>query len=162
MADIRISELDEVTSVTDSDYLAMTVDIGGGVLVTKKIQYSNLMSSSSQKVRGFVIQPNIVYANRPQVVMMRADANITISRIHIRCSITTQELECTVKYADDPVTFPNSAIVAVSDTTSGAVTITSGFTNASVPSGKYVYLLFDAAPNENIDDFYIEIFYSYD
>lgn len=161
MADIRISELDEVTSVTDSDYLAMTVNIGGGVLVTKKIQYSNLMGSSTEKARGLIISPNTVYAVRPQIVMMRANAGITITRVHISLSTNAQDIECTLKYADDSKSFANSQIIAVCDTSSGGVTITSGFTNATVPSGKYVYLLLDAEPNAAIDDFYIEVFYNY-
>lgn len=161
MADISINELDEVTSASATDYLATTVDIGGGVLVTKKIKYSNLIASNVERVRGLVIQPNVVYNNRPQIVMIRADAALTISRILIRCSTTAHELECTMKYADSSILFQNPVTIAVCDTTNGYKLITSGFTNASVPSGKIIYLLFDAEPNAAIKDFYIEVFYSY-
>ena len=162
MADIKISELDELASPSDADQLAIVTDIGGGVLATKKITYTNLVASSARKIRGHISSPNLMYAIAPQIILARADADLTISRIHITLSTAAHNIQATLKFANDAISFASSTTIDVVDTTSGLVTITAGFDDATVPSGKYIYLLFDAEPNENIDYMYIEVFYTYD
>jgi hypothetical protein len=115
---------------------------------------------------GLVSNPQAVYAQRAQLVMFRADAAITITRIHIHCSDTspTAELTGDLKFADDVNTggFANATVIDVCDTTNGVVTITTGFDDATVPSGKYVYFSMDASPHADWKDFYIEVYYTYD
>jgi hypothetical protein len=97
---------------------------------------------------------------------MRADAALTITRIHIHGSDTTptSELAGDLKFADDINTggFANAVVIDVCDTTNGVVTITTGFDDATVPSGKYIYFQMDASPHADWKDFYIEVFYTYD
>lgn len=118
------------------------------------------------KLRGLVSNPQAVYAQRPQIVLMRADAAITITRIHVHGSDTTPgaELAGDLKWADDVNTggFANAAVIDVCDTTNGVKTITSGFDDPTVASGKYIYFQMDSSPNADWKDFYIEVFYTYD
>jgi hypothetical protein len=69
-----------------------------------------------------------------------------------------------LKFADDLNTggFANAVVIDVCDTTSGVKTITSGFDDATIPSGKYVYWSLDAAPHADWKDFYFEIYFTYD
>lgn len=159
MADIKISELTEITSPSDGDYLAVSTDIGAGVLATRKITYINLIGSAYHRIRGFIKNPNTVYSSRPQIVLARADAALSITSIRINLSSAAYTLECTLKYADDITNFTNDTVISVCDTVGGVFTLTG---DMNVPSGKFIYLLMDAIPSVNIEDFYIEIFYTYD
>lgn len=126
-----------------------------------------LVARGTQRVWKTVADPVGWYTDiRAQVVLFRADAAITITRIHINGNDSTPggELAGDLKFADDVFTgsFANATVIDICDTTSGAVTITTGFDDATVPSGKYVYFQMDAAPHADWKDFYIEVYYTYD
>ena len=129
-------------------------------------QTKTILNVATYRKQGFVSNPQAVYAQRAQIVIMRADAALTITRIHIHCSDTSPstELAGDLKFADDINVggFANATVIDVCDTTNGVVTITSGFDDATVPSGKYIYFQMDASPHADIKDFYIEVFYTYD
>jgi hypothetical protein len=118
------------------------------------------------RINGFVVNPQLIYSSRPQVVMFRTPFALTITRIHIHCSDTspTTELAGDLKWADDVNAggFANAAVIDVCDTTNGVVTITSGFDDATVAAGKYVYFQMDSSPHADIKDFYIEVYYTVD
>lgn len=113
-----------------------------------------------------VSNPQLVYTQRPQVVLFRAPAALTITRIHIHGSDTSPgtELAGDLKWADDVNTggFANAAVIDVCDTTNGVFTATSSFDDATIASGKYVYFQMDASPHADWVDFYIEIYYTLD
>jgi hypothetical protein len=117
-------------------------------------------------VHGLVSNPQAVYTQRAQIVMFRANAALTITRIHIHGSdlTPTTELAGDLKFADDINIggFANATIIDVCDTTNGVKTITAGFDDATVPSGKYVYFQMDASPHADWKDFYIEVYYTFD
>jgi len=98
--------------------------------------------------------------------MFRASAALTITRIHIACYdySPTAEFAGDLKFADDINNggFANATIIDVVDTTNGVTTIVAGFDDATVPSGKYVYLQMDASPHADIKDLYIEVYYTLD
>lgn len=58
----------------------------------------------------------------------------------------TTELNANLMYADDFISKANATLICALDTTNGVTELTS-FSNATVPSGKCVYILFDAAPD---------------
>jgi hypothetical protein len=129
-------------------------------------QTKTILGIDVKKLRGFVSNPQAVYAQRAQIVLMRADAALTITRIHIVGPDITPgaELAGDLKFADDQITgtFANATVIDVCDTTSGVFTATSGFDDATVPSGKWIYFQMDASPNADWKDFSIEVFYTYD
>jgi hypothetical protein len=114
------------------------------------------------KVRGYISAPDSVYVVRPQVMLFRADAALTISRIHIHLTTTAQDIAGDLKFADNPASLAGATVIDVCDTTSGVFTGISGFNDATVPSGKYVYFQFDSSPHVDIDGIYFEVFYTYD
>jgi len=164
-----------LTEATESD-LATTdvlyiVDDVATTPVSKMVTVANfrdLMSKLlSREVSGTVAAPNSYYTNiRAQIPLFRADAALTITRIHIHGADTTPtaEMALDLKFADDLNTggFANATVIDVCDTTNGVFTATSSFDDATVPSGKYVYLQLDAAPHVDWKDFYYEVYFTYD
>ena len=120
-----------------------------------------------QKIVGTVANPNSYYNNvRAQIPIFRANAALTITRIHIQgADLTpTSEMALDLKFADDLNTggFANATVIDVCDTTSGVFTATSSFDDATVPNGKYIYWQMDAAPHVDWKDFYFEVYFTYD
>ena len=152
-----------VTSTADNDFMA---GLSGAWVKKTLAETKTILNVNVKKVRGTVSNPQAVYAQRAQIPIMRADAALTITRIHIVGPDTSPgaELAGDLKYADDQVTgsFANAVVIDVCDTTSGVFTATSGFDDATVPSGKWIYFSMDASPNADWKDFSIEIFYTYD
>jgi hypothetical protein len=144
----------------------VSIDDSGKYVKRTLSQTKTILGVDVKKLRGFVSNPQAVYSQRAQIVLIRADAALTITRIHIHCSDTSPstELAGDLKFADDINVggFANATVIDVCDTTNGVVTITSGFDDATVPSGKYIYFQMDASPHADIVDFYIEVFYTYD
>lgn len=117
-------------------------------------------------VTKLVSNPQLVYTQRAQVVLFRAPAALTITRIHIvgNDSTPTAELAGDLKWADDVSdgSFANATVIDVCDTTNGVFTATSSFDDATIASGKYVYFQMDASPHADWKDFYIEVYYTLD
>ena len=115
---------------------------------------------------AFVSNPQGIYLQRAQIILFRAPAALTITRIHIHCSDTspTTELAGDLKFADDVNVggFANATVIDVCDTTNGVFTVTTGMDDATVPADKYIYFELDASPHADIVDFYIEFYYTLD
>lgn len=168
MANVKTSELTLDASPALTDRMVVVTDPGttpvSGLATLTSVK--TLFGIDTKRLVGFVSNPQAVYAQRAQIIMFRAPSAITITRIHIHCSDTspTAELAGDLKFADDINAggFANATIIDVCDTTNGVVTITSGFDDATVPSGKYIYFQMDASPHADILDFYIEVYYTVD
>jgi hypothetical protein len=172
MANKTLFELTEGNAPALTDY-ALTGEDPTNTHVLRRTTWQSLRnlflsthSGETHYIRGLVSNPQEVYAQRAQIVMFRAEAAITITRIHIHCSDTspTTELAGDLKFADDVNVggFANATIIDVCDTTNGVVTITSGFDDATVPAGKYIYFQMDASPHADIKDIYLEVYYTVD
>lgn len=135
-----------------------------GAVATVSARIAALEGGDTERVRSVIIQPQAIFTVRPQIPLFRADAALTITRIHIHCNDTTptSELAGDLKFADDAAAFANAVVIDICDTTGGVRTITTGFDDATVPSGKYIYFQMDAAPHDDISEIYLEVFYTYD
>lgn len=121
----------------------------------------------TKTLRGTVTNPQAVYAQAPQIVLIDStEAAITITGICIKLndSTPTAELAGDLKFADDQFdgSFANATVIDVCDTTSGVFSATSGFNDATVPSGKAVYYQMDASPHADIKRFTIKVTYTVD
>lgn len=170
MTDEKITALTEATTLASTDLIPVVAD-AVGTPVTKKMTKANLAAEISEifsrHVCGTVTNPGGYYTNiRAQIPLFRAAAALTITRIHIHGSDTTPtaEMALDLKFADDLNTggFANATVIDVCDTTNGVFTETSTFSDATVPSGKYVYWSLDSAPHADWKDFYYEIYYTFD
>ena len=169
MADAKLTALTETTDIAPGDIVYVVRD-PTVVPLPRKMMFSNLAIETNKEivkeVCRFVTNPQAVYAQRAQIVLFRASAAITITRIHIHGSDTTPttELFGDLKFADDINVggFAGATIIDACDTTNGVVTIVAGFDDATVPSGKYVYFQMDASPHADWRDFYLEVYYTVD
>lgn len=165
----KLTALTEATSVSNTDLVYVLVDPAGSPL-DRKVALNTLMGTPTvglNRIRGLIADPNTYQANiRAVIPIFRTDAAITITRIHIHGPDSTpgSELDIDLKWADDIFdgSFANAAVIDVCDTTSGAVTITAGFDDATVASGKYIYWSFGAQPHADWLDIWFEIYYTYD
>jgi len=125
-----------------------------------------LLNVDTQRIWKTIADPQALYTLRAQIPLFRAPANLTFTRIHLvlNDNTPTAEFAGDLKFADDQFdgVFANATVIDVLDTTSGAFTATSSFDDATVPSGKYVYLQMDASPHVDIDNIYIEVYWTYD
>jgi hypothetical protein len=123
------------------------------------------ISDLTYKVRGLISNPQAIFGQRPQIPLFRADANLIVTRIFIKGSNPTPEVElaCDLKWADDINIggFANATVIDVCDTTSGQFLATSGLDDASIAADKWVYLQLDSLPHTDWKDFYIEVFFVY-
>ena len=184
MANIKVTGRTETTTPVITDVIPIVV-APGSTPVDRKVALGNLYkglgtgtpsastflagdgswkSQVTKIIAGSVSNPQAVYAQRAQIVMFRAPFDLTITRIHIECAVTSQELAGDLKWATDTVTgsYADAAVIDVCDTTSGVFTITSGMDDATVAAGKYIYFQMDASPHDDITDFYIEFYYTVD
>ena len=162
----KLSALTEATSVGVGDLVYVLVDPDGTPL-DRKVTLANMRGGFTHVRCATVADPNTYHANiRTVIPAFRADAALTITRIHIHGPDSTpgSELDIDLKWADDIFdgSFANAAVIDVCDTTSGEVTITSGFDDATIASGKYVYWSFGAQPHADWLDAWLEIHFTYD
>ena len=161
MADTKISNLTTLASVPSSGDFFPLYDLSAGT--TKKVNYENL---AGRIFHYPVFNPQTLYAARPQIFFFLTPYAITITSIYIagNNASPTTELLGDLKFADDMVTgsFANATVIDVCDTTSGYVSITSGFDDATVPAGKFIYFEMDAAPHVDWLDFLIQVTYKVD
>ena len=154
------------SSYTGVVELATAAEVTTGTDTTRAITPSAFAGSvyATQRICKTVINPQIVYGIDTQIIIFRTPAAITITRIHISGNdpTPTSELDIDLKWADDTTAWTNAAVIDVCDTSSGVKTITSGFDDATVPSGKYIYWQFGAEPHEDWTQFYFEIYFTYD
>lgn len=90
------------------------------------------------------------------------DAAITITRIVVTLDSAANEVAGDVKFADTFIGLANATVVETFDTTSGVRDDSSMSGDATIPSGKCVYLSFDSAPSTDIHSMTIDIVYDYD
>lgn len=170
MADQNITQLTATTTLATTDLVYVGFNVAT-TAVDRSITVGNLCTVvSNQLVRhvcGTIANPGGYYTDiRAQIPLFRADAALTITRIHIHgADLTpTSEMALDLKFATDINTggFAGATVIDVCDTTNGVFTATSSFDDATVPSGKYVYWSMDAAPHADWKDFYFEIYFTYD
>ena len=109
-----------------------------------------------------IIDPNGIYGYTPQVFIAWATAALTITKIQIECD-GSFNLNCDLKWADDFRDLTSAAVIDVCDTgADGKITITSGFDDADIASGKAVYFQMDPTPSTSIKQVHVHIEWDYD
>ena len=108
--------------------------------------------------------PNALYDDDTQVCLwVKTSAAITITNIEVTCDADPDtELEFDLKWADAFIGLANAAVIDELDTTSGAASISEGFDDATVASGKCIYIEFQADPDSGITQIGIDVTFDYD
>lgn len=132
--------------------------------VATAAQIAALERTAVRFLRGTLTDPPGYQAIDTQIpIWIATDAAITITSIKISCDADpTTELDLDLKFADAPIGWANATLIDVCDTTAGVFSATSGFDDATVPSGKVVYFEFGAAPDAATLWFTFEIQFTYD
>jgi len=142
----------------------MVGDGSDGLTAKTLAETQTLLGLDTKKWEGTISNPQAKYALRAQLPIGYTNAAITITSIIVRLNTASAgaELAADLKFADDIFTasLANAAVVNALDTTSGALTKTSAFTDATIPAGKFVYLQFDSSPHVDIVDIFLQILYT--
>jgi len=164
---VKTSELTVDASPALTDYALVVSDPStpvSGIALLSKIK--TLFGIDTKKWEGTIVDPQAKYALRAQLPIGYTTAAITVTSILVRLNTATAgaELAADLKFADDVFTasLANAAVINALDTTSGALTKTSAFTDATIPAGKFVYIQFDSSPHVDILDIFIQILYTVD
>ena len=165
IADVLALQTDASTGGKGMVELATTAEVITGTSTTLVPSVAAMVAGTIHRVRGHVSNPQVVYAQQAQLFIMRAEANLTITRIHIHlnCDPTT-EMAGDLKWADDLITgtYANATVIDICDTTAGIFTVTAGMDDPTVASGKYIYYQWDASPHADIKSIYFEMYYTLD
>jgi len=110
-----------------------------------------------------VLDPTATQALTNEVFIAWTHAAITITKIQVEID-TTDNIAANLKWADDFQALTNAATIDVITTVSGGkLTITSGFDDATVASGKAIYMDFNsAAPSATPKQYHLQISYTID
>lgn len=126
-----------------------------------KYLHTSSVGGGEHVVDKTVTSPQLVYASRPQIPLFQAPVALHITRIHIHGNdaTPTTELAGDLKKANDLFdgSFASAVVIDVCDTTSGVKTITTGFDDAAVAAGQYVYFQMDASPHADWKDILFHI-----
>lgn len=110
-----------------------------------------------------VIEPNEAYDINDLVPVMYASKAITIDQVIFDCDKNpTAEPNVTLCFADSRISKANETVICEIDTTDGTVTVTSGWTDNTVPAGKWIYYKNNERPDADLDNSTIQLRYSYD
>ena len=154
-----ISSNDNDTTVPTSAAVKDYADSVAGATIS-----SGRISGLDQYWNFTIPDPASFYAVDTQICIEAAiPADLTITRVQVTCDADpTTELDMDLYWADSFIGFANAALIVACDTTAGAANITSGFSDATIASGKTVYLVFAAEPDENITQIKVKITYDFD
>ena len=110
-----------------------------------------------------IIDPLSVQTEDNEICLVpETDAALTITNIRVTLDATTNEVAGDLKFADAFIGLANATVVETFDTTSGVRSDDTMSGDATIPSGKCIYLSFDSAPNTAIKQMCIEIRGDYD
>lgn len=152
-----------LASLNASGSVTQSPAMSSGSRTENSIPYSDsngtLDKWVTQKVRGTIINPVDIYPSASRIVLMKADADIYVTRLHLSTNTSSNTLNATLIYASDTTSFSNLTNIVTCNTT-GTFTTTS-IAGSAVSSGSYVALQFDSSPSSNIKQVYFEMFYMY-
>lgn len=136
----------------------------------KKISADEIVMSTAGRISGkhevynfTIMYPNGAYSVDTRICIDPAlPAAITITRVDVTCDANpTTELDMDLKWADAFIGLANAALVAALNTTDGVAAVTS-FDDATIASGKCLYLEFGAEPDAAIKQIKVKITYDFD
>jgi hypothetical protein len=122
-------------------------------------------NAKKHKLQGVISNPQMVYLQRPQIILLVLPPAIHIKQILLVSSTygVINQWTGDLKYADDPFSgsFANSTLILACDANSDGI-FSSGNINLAVPASKYIYLQFDASPDIACKDITIKLDYTED
>jgi len=151
---------DDITdgSVDESE-LAATLDLSGKTMTMPS------RSAGEDKHWMFVVMdPDGAYAIDHEIpIDLGVAAACTVTKIEVTCDADpATELDIDLCFCDAFIGQANTTVIDVIDTTNGTTSIAAGFDDATIPSGKCVFLRFGAEPDSGITQFIVKVTYDFD
>lgn len=153
----------------------LTTDAAGNLqtqintLTTNTTNTDNGLQTQVNKIKtkirgGFISNPQAIYLQRAQIVLMYVPAAIHISKVLVRGSKSdaTGAYSGYLKYADDISTGSFANATQIVNCSGAAGTYDSGAINAAVPTGKWIYLELASSPIATCKDITIHFEYTTD
>jgi hypothetical protein len=144
-----------------TDSTIVSADIKDGT-----VAYADMVANvpgMPHKMRVTIIDPLSVQTEDNEVCLWdETDAAITITKITVALDATTNEVVGDLKFADTFTALANATVVETFDTASGVRSDSSMSGDATIPSGKAIYLSFDSAPNTAIKQMVVTVYWDYD
>lgn len=108
--------------------------------------------------------PNALYDSDTQwSLVVQTPAALTITSVKVSCDADpATELDWDLKFADAFIGLANATVIVAMDTTAGVATISSGWTDNTVPASKCIYFEFGADPIAAITQIGLQIEGDYD
>ena len=142
--------------------------VGNGTVWEKKtkLEAQTAMGVRVREFGGPISNPQALYAVRPELFLKKTRAALTILSAELTLSDYSPGAEFAgdLMFADDMNvgSYANATLICALDTTNGVISVTSGFGDDTVPSGKFIYLKMDSSPHVDIKDMLFGSTYSYD
>jgi len=145
----------------------MTIETGQEIEAADLLALVNAIASLNLREFGSSISnPQAIYAQRPEIFIKKTRAALTIASAELTLADYTPGAEFAgdLMFADDMNigSYANATLICALDTTNGVRSVSSGFNDATVPAGKFIYLKMDASPHADIKDMLLGGTYSYD
>lgn len=136
------------------------------IVAGQDILAADVLAIAVKDISYLISNPQALYNQRPEIFLKKTRAALTIASINLTLSDYTPGAEFAgdLKFADDMNlgSYANSTLICALDTTNGVISRTSGFNDATVPSGKFIYIDMDASPHADIKDMLLGGTYTYD
>ena len=158
------------SGVLNADYPADSVKEHGDSLAA----WANLPNDNADNITDLqteprylvnVYNPNSLWVADSILVALdpRTEAAITITRIEVTCDVDpTTEMDFDLMFCDAFIGNANRTVIDEMNTTNGAISITAGFDDATVPANKCVYIRFNAEPDAGITQVNVRATYTID
>ncbi|MCE5306366.1 MAG: hypothetical protein LLG20_01870 [Acidobacteriales bacterium] len=131
----------------------------------KASDFATATHKHTEYLRGVITTPGTYYSGVDHEVAawIKTDAAITITSVKLVSDADpTTETQVDLYWADSLIGYANATKVVTANTASGETTITSGFADATVASGKALYWIFQAAPDAALKWIGFEVQYTHD
>ena len=130
------------------------------------IEAADVLAILTKDLSISISNPQALYTQRPEIFLKKTRAALTIASAGLTLADYSPGAEFAgdLMFADDMNigSYANATLICALDTVNGVKSVTSGFGDATVPAGKFIYLKMDASPHADIKDMLLDGTYTYD
>ncbi len=117
-----------------------------------------------QQLRAVFPDPATLYGiDTDYCLWTSTPAALTVNALYVTCDADPiTEMNWNLYFADDFISKANATLIRAMDTTAGVLSVTTGWTDNTVPAGKCIYVTFDATPDAALKQVTLQVEYTFD